>query len=111
MASPSIKKSQPAQITGTTDSMTNNKANIRDRTAVPVRAQVPDDANHDQSYRNWQPGNLRPYTGVFVFNSRNPDSVMVKGPNASVGGKLNGIETCSPSMNSSRLFGKNGWSK
>ena len=110
MASPSIKKSQPKHNTGTTKAMNNQKQALRSEVGIPTRPAVPDDANNLPTYRNWKPGQLRPFMAVHIFNADRPASVICKGPQGSVGGKLNGIPN-EERMNSHALFGKNGWSK
>ena len=110
MASPSVKEKQPPRITGTTKRMNDEKQALRDAVSRPTRPAVPDDSNNVQTYKNWQPGQLRPFIGVHVFNMEKPMNGLCGGPAKAVGGKLNAI-SYSPKMNSQKIIGKNGWSR
>ena len=78
--------------TGTDRELTREKSELRkgEQAGVTgVRPAVPDDYNSQHTYRDWQPGKLRPFTPQFNFVPT-PRNALVDGPVRL--GTLNGIK-------------------
>ena len=111
---PSVKKTQPKMITGSSVKVSNMKERLRNgdkaSSVTATRPTIPDDFNRAaRPYETWQPGQLRSFQAVHRFNVDEPKTVIGSGFKNSVGGKLNGIAD-SRCMNSEKIIGKNGWS-